>query len=142
MTVPNWVSHYIGIPYKLKGRERDGIDCWGLVRLVFRDQLGILLPSYTPDYVDWTDPKVADLIMDGEVGGEWVKIENEQTFDIAEIFVGVKSEDGISMHPLHVALVASPGFLLDTSLKNGTHLRRYRNKTGTLREFWRHKTRV
>ncbi|HLO39703.1 MAG TPA: host specificity factor TipJ family phage tail protein [Phycisphaerales bacterium] len=44
---PAWVNQYIGIEYRHNGRGRDALDCWGLVRLLYRDQFGIALPSLT-----------------------------------------------------------------------------------------------
>lgn len=41
----NW-ANYIGIPYVDGGRDQEGADCWGLVRLVFREERKIILPSY------------------------------------------------------------------------------------------------
>lgn len=40
-----WMNQYIGIPYVLGGNERDGLDCYGLVCMVLREQCGILLPN-------------------------------------------------------------------------------------------------
>lgn len=37
---------YIGLPYKDGGRDRKGIDCWGLVCLVHLEEAKIELPSY------------------------------------------------------------------------------------------------
>lgn len=40
---------YVGIPYRRGGETRDGADCWGLVRLWFREQLGVELPMVSDD---------------------------------------------------------------------------------------------
>lgn len=46
----NWLDRYIGLPWKIGGRELyGGIDCWGLVRLVMRDEAGIDVPSWVDD---------------------------------------------------------------------------------------------
>lgn len=37
-------------PFVEKGRDYDGIDCWGLVYLCYRDVYGIELPTHTGDY--------------------------------------------------------------------------------------------
>lgn len=37
---------FVGIPYKVKGRDFDGVDCWGLCLLYSRVMLGIELPEY------------------------------------------------------------------------------------------------
>lgn len=47
---------YVGLPYKDNGRDITGIDCWGLVRLYYKDELGIELPSYSNEYEGPNDP--------------------------------------------------------------------------------------
>ena len=41
-----WLNDYVGLPFKDGGRERPAVDCWGLSRLVYREQLKIDLPPY------------------------------------------------------------------------------------------------
>lgn len=41
------LAEYIGIPYRSRGANADeGLDCWGLVCLYYRQQFQIGLPTY------------------------------------------------------------------------------------------------
>jgi len=72
------LSPYVGIPFVPRGRDREGLDCYGLVWLVFRDEMGIVLPRYegacelgrAPDEIgsriaenlgDWTEVPATEL---------------------------------------------------------------------------------
>lgn len=44
--IPGRYEPYVRLPYAPDGRSRDGIDCYGLVHLVYRDLYGIELPEY------------------------------------------------------------------------------------------------
>jgi len=41
---------YIGIPYQLHGTTREGLDCWGLPCLWYREQYGVDLPTFGDRY--------------------------------------------------------------------------------------------
>ncbi|MCB5411323.1 C40 family peptidase [Pseudogemmobacter faecipullorum] len=41
-----WWAQYIGIPFRDGGRGPDAYDCWGLLRRIYADQLGVDLPCY------------------------------------------------------------------------------------------------
>lgn len=52
------IDHYIGIPYKLGGRTTAGIDCYGLVKLVYERERGIVLPDWSVDEtIDWDEDR-------------------------------------------------------------------------------------
>ena len=44
------IGDYVGIPYRLHGTTREGLDCWGLPRLGYLEQYGIELPAFGDRY--------------------------------------------------------------------------------------------
>lgn len=44
-----WSDQFVGLPYKKMGREFSGVDCWGVVRLVFIHKCGFVFPRYDDD---------------------------------------------------------------------------------------------
>jgi len=55
-------TKYIGLPYQENGRTEHGVDCWGLVRLFYRNEFNIDLPSYIENYTGANDPYLADFV--------------------------------------------------------------------------------
>jgi cell wall-associated NlpC family hydrolase len=41
-----FIYEWIGVPHVYNGRDKTGVDCYGLVWLYYRDVLGIVLPDW------------------------------------------------------------------------------------------------
>lgn len=98
-------NRYVGIPWRQHGRDTQGCDCWGLVRLVYAEQLGLELPSYAGDYVDTQEREVLSrLIEDGRDAGPWREVEKASPGDVLLFRVGALTT--------HVGLAMSRGRML------------------------------
>lgn len=42
----HWARKYVGLKHVLGGRGPEGVDCWGLLVLVYREVFGIDLPLF------------------------------------------------------------------------------------------------
>lgn len=96
------VSKYIGLPFKPLGRAVDGCDCWGLARIIYRDEFGIDIPSL--QYAAPYDPEELFGVMDDE-SRHWLPVElgKEKPGDILTLralnpHVGIVVERGLMIH--------------------------------------------
>lgn len=119
--VPEWVAGYIGIPYATYGRDRSGIDCWGLFNLVMKEQLGREMPAY--EGLPFHDTSVAR-----DIGRD--------ALAYASLFQPIEAGnetlgDGILIRvrgfPLHLAMVVAPGWMLHIEMHTDSCLSRYRD---------------
>lgn len=72
---------YVGIPFKEKGRDESGLDCWGLVRLWYDKELGIELPSYIDVYQTTKDIEITETIKK-EQAIKWESVEKPVRGDV------------------------------------------------------------
>lgn len=112
-------DRFVGIPYLDRGRSIVGLDCWGLVVMVFRELRGIALPSYAEHYITGADRAEIARLIAGELE-PWIEVApgQEQRFD------GVLMREG--KYPRHVGLVTSPGQLLHVDQGETSRIERYR----------------
>ena len=98
MPVPFWAGHYIGLPFQDHGRDRSGLDCCGLVRLVMSEQFGIALPSYVHEYQRTTQvEKIGDLVE--REASHWTPVAAEREICGDAIVLRVRGR------PMHVGVV-------------------------------------
>lgn len=65
-----WWNKYINIPFSFHGRDTNGIDCWGLARLIYKDEFNIELPSFAEEYIADDTVRIKDLIAQYKEGWE------------------------------------------------------------------------
>ena len=101
-----WVNDYVGLPYQEGGTTREGLDCWGLARLVYRDRFGVELPDWR-----WREPfglSAKLRALDAALADvERVKLAHE--IDEAEPFAIALIEQGGRPH--HTGLATGAGVL-------------------------------
>jgi cell wall-associated NlpC family hydrolase len=101
----DWVNQYIGLPYEAKGRSKDAVDCWGLVRLVLQEQKGFILPSFTDLYDDPDNhAEVTKALSIGVV--DWGEVDDPEPFDV--VILRLMGE------PWHCSLYLGDGIMLHT----------------------------
>lgn len=137
MPVPFWAGHYIGLPFIDHGRDRSGLDCWGLVRLVMAEQFGFALPSYAHEYQRTTQvEKISDLIARESARWKIMPAGSEMCGDVAVLRVRGK--------PMHVGLVMGDQQMLHIELGINSVLERYSNARWAERiaGFYRYKSSI
>jgi sulfur carrier protein ThiS len=91
---------YIGIPYAEKGRDVTGLDCYGLVRLIYKNELKIDLPSFSAEYTQTDTARIEELIAQYKEG--WEQTEEPVVGSIVLFRVlGNESHIGVVVNPTH-----------------------------------------
>lgn len=102
-----WAGNYIGIPHAEHGLTRDGISCWGLLRMVWMEMLGFESPSFSgisnrPAMLEDYSKKFAPVVRGQEREFDAVVMETEyrrrDKWVMAELHVGVIAYKGLVLH--------------------------------------------
>lgn len=110
----HWSRDYVGLPWKFAGRSCEGVDCWGLLWLIYRDVLKIDVARYEQETLDAPErEQIAALLASDRNKSPWCDVKKEQSFDMA-----VFKRGGIDSH---VGIVVAPGRMLH--ITNGTESR-------------------
>ena len=107
---PSWVSGYIGIPFSDRGRNRrDGLDCWGLYRLVAAEQFGMYLPGLADRYAGVDDVDGLSSLVESERGPGgpgWDRLASVDAADIGDLLLARL------INRWHVGMVVARGRML------------------------------
>lgn len=109
---------YVGLPFLEGGRDRAGIDCWGILRLVYAERFGVDLPSFTGAYT-LADKQATTDLMAGHMG-PWREVKDGSE----------KIGDGLLMaarrSPSHIGIVVGNGRVLHIESRAGSVIEEYR----------------
>jgi cell wall-associated NlpC family hydrolase len=129
MPVPFWAGHYIGLPFKDHGRDRDGLDCWGLVRLVLAEQFSLALPSYTREYERTTQVANISKLIERELALIWSPVEKTEAQLGDIIILRMRGK------PMHVGLVLDDEHMLHIEPGINSAIERYTSPRWSERIF-------
>lgn len=80
------VDRFRYVPFVEHGRSRDGVDCYGGVRLYYAEEFGIELPSYTEAYASTRELAEIHRAISGRVG-DWIRIEGEADLLLGDVAI-------------------------------------------------------
>lgn len=124
MTEADFISHWVGRPYRVRGNDESGIDCWALVVRYYRDVLGVELDdNYDADIAGGFEHEIQS--------GAWEPCDKK---DAGVVFMAFDH----SGEPRHVGIVVGGGDLILHSRKTRVQC----DRMGVMRthrlEFYRH----
>ena len=114
------LTHYIGLKYSSKGRTVAGVDCWGLVYLFYKNELGLSVPAYDGDYTDSNDRKSVSITIKENIKN-WRKVEEPEYGDML-LF-------NILGLPLHTAVYIGNGDFLHAFQNTNSCIERLKSIT-------------
>ena len=80
-----WFEKYVGLPFVDGGRDWPGVDCWGLVRLAFKTEHKIELPTYG-DIPASELIRIAYKVAEETAKEPWHPVDKPQMFDMAVMY--------------------------------------------------------
>jgi cell wall-associated NlpC family hydrolase len=122
-------SKYLGIPYKERGRNFRGLDCWGLVRLFLLSEYGIEVDDYSQ--YSARDMEEVKRIAEKEKK-KWIKVDSPKPGDVVEI--------QILKRDFHVGIIPFPGYILHICNERFSEMNKLTHPLikRSIRGIWRH----
>jgi hypothetical protein len=128
-----WTDEYLGLPWWEGGGDRNGVSCWGLAALVYRERCGTDLPAYS-ERMDAAERLEIEAILKGGQAWPWRSVAAGEERELDLVTFAVKGMES------HVGIVAWSGRMLHVSKGGTSRIERYREeKWAPLRSrFLRH----
>ena len=109
------MNKYIGIPFKDREQSFNGADCYGILRLIYRNELSIEIPEFKSSCND-TRRIFTDYLK--QISEHWENVEEPKLYDVVAMAHDPK-------HPRivqHFGLYIGNGKILHTLENIGSHI--------------------
>lgn len=139
---------YVGIPFKNHGRDKKGVDCYGIVVLIYKEHLGIDLPDTntyqvpSPNYLNCFDKATKGNTEEVTVRMRhfhklWERVEEPQPYDVITLNVpGACSADG---SPTHVGMYIGEGKFIHSMISTAVAIQKLENWKPMVHGIYRYK---
>lgn len=127
------IQQFVGLPWRERGRDELGADCWGLGVVLYRELLGVDLPDRAEGYASIHDrTAVAGVIAAGL--GDWIKVDPGQERPLDGVLIRER--------PWHIGWVQRPGWMLHMPEGASAQIVSYRSPMVAPRVvgFYRHRS--
>jgi cell wall-associated NlpC family hydrolase len=114
-SIKNFVARARGVPFRERGRDFSGCDCWGLICLAYREVLGLDLPALD-NLAGLSRQQAGKVFAQVSAGHRPVPPGQERPGDVV-LFRG---------RPAHAGLVVRPGLMLHAAPEINTCIESYR----------------
>ena len=118
------VDRYLGVAYKHHGRDLAGLDCWGLIKMIYKDLGYDLLDIETYDK-EWVSKGANFFVENYHL--QWERVVHPELFNV----VMFKNKDGVACH---AGLYLKEGIMIHASDRAGVVLIRI-NTVGNGKQF-------
>lgn len=113
----DWWNKYMRIPFVEKGRTEQGADCYGLGRLIYERELGIILPSYDDLYENTIHKSTVSKTINDVKAANFKTVETPKPFDFIILrFCGL---------PMHLGIVTNTNYMIHCSKDIGVAYEKY-----------------
>jgi len=118
-------NEYINLPYKNLGRDKLGVDCYGLIKLPYKDKLGIDLPDFTELLYEEGWYRKENHILEN-IWDDWVEV--QYPYKIYDILLFYSYELKTVVN--HIGILIGEGKFLHISSK-------YSSRVDRLEQYWK-----
>jgi len=67
------IEKYRGLQYVDHGRDMSGVDCWGLIYLIYKNELGIEIPAWSAEYQTANKLPISEILSKKYCMDRWEK---------------------------------------------------------------------